>query len=50
MKWLRKILGLCEHEWKLLREITSKDDPCMWKQYQCEKCLKSKTVYWGYFS
>jgi hypothetical protein len=43
MKWIRKLLGLCEHQWKLLNKIQVYD--YFYTVYiaddyilQCEKC------------
>lgn len=52
MNWLKKLLGLCEHKWKIIHNINifenaSDEIPCGTKiVLQCEKCgdIKTRTL------
>lgn len=49
IRWIRRVFGLCEHEWILIKEGYWKDDlgsMGRYKDYQCKKCLKPKVVKW----
>ena len=49
MKWIRRLLGLCEHKWKVINEqkcVCADMGPYTRIILQCEKCgnVKGKEV------
>ena len=43
LAWLRRVLGLCEHKWEVIREIDLMDHPGALPRakrfiLQCERC------------
>lgn len=45
LKWIKKLLGICDHEYSHITNIITVDGPT--EVLGCTKCFKYKYIHWG---